>query len=54
MIVEEAEEDLGDIIGAGKKGTQAYEGELNAMTFNHVKNSSAFAKKNVIDIFGDE
>lgn len=53
MVMEKSEEDdgLGEIIGGGRVGAnQAYEGELNSMTFNHVKNASAFARKNKVDI----
>ena len=46
---EEAEDhnDLGDIFGDIKKtqSSRAYDGELTAMTFNHVKGSAAFASK---------
>lgn len=38
------EEDLQDLFGYAHKTTKAYDGELTAMTFNHVKNSSIFQK----------
>jgi hypothetical protein len=39
------EEDLQDLFGDAHKTTKAYDGELTAMTFNHVKNSNVFQKR---------
>lgn len=39
------EEDLHDLFGDAHKTIKAYDGELTAMTFNHVKNSHVFQKR---------
>ena len=40
----EENKDLGDLFGDAQKTAKAYDGELTAMTFNHVKNSYVFQK----------
>ena len=37
--------ELADLFGEAQKTSKAYDGELTAMTFNHVKNSHVFQKK---------
>jgi len=41
----ETHDEYSGLFGEKKKPTHAYDGELNAMTFNHVKSSNAFTKK---------
>jgi ribonuclease D len=41
----ETNDQYSGLFGEKKKPTHAYDGELNAMTFNHVKSSNAFTKK---------
>lgn len=41
----ETHDEYAGLFGEAKKKTHAYDGELNPMTFNHVKSSGAFTKK---------
>ena len=47
-------DELTDLFGDQAKTAKAYDGELTAMTFNHVKNSNVFQKRHGGHPFGLE